>query len=142
MASVASVERSAKTTRVLIVDDHAPTRDHVTRVLQRAFTVIGALPDADSLMAQWEVSRPDVVILDISLGEDTGFAAMSRVRLQGSTAAVVFLSVHETSDLVRAAWMAGGLGYVAKRDLNSELVPAINAALRGEWYVSSSIQMH
>jgi DNA-binding NarL/FixJ family response regulator len=82
------------------------------------------------------------VVLDISLGEDTGFAAMSRVRLQACKAAVVFLSAHETSDLVRAAWMAGGLGYVAKRDLNSELVPAINAALRGEWYVSSSIQMH
>jgi DNA-binding NarL/FixJ family response regulator len=141
MATAASVERGARR-RVLIVDDHAPTRDHVVRVLERAFTVVGSVPDADTLVAQWEVSRPDVVVLDISLGEDTGFAAMSRVRLQACKAAVVFLSVHETSDLVRAAWMAGGLGYVAKRDLNSELVPAINAALRGEWYVSSSIQMH
>ena len=95
-----------------------------------------------TLITQWAVSQPDIVVLDISLGADTGFAAMTRARLQGCKAAVIFLSVHEAPDVVRAAWMAGGLGYVAKRDLNSELVPAIKAALRGEWYVSSSIPMH
>ena len=141
MASAAPVERGSKT-RVLIVDDHAPTRDHVARMLERHFMVVGSVPDADSLITQWRVAEPDVVVLDISLSNDTGFAAMTRARLLGCKAAVVFLSVHEAPELVRAAWMAGGLGYVTKRDLNSELVPAIKAALRGEWYVSSSIQMH
>jgi DNA-binding NarL/FixJ family response regulator len=141
MASAVPVEPGSRA-RVLIVDDHAPTRDHVARVLGRSFTVVGSVPDADTLIAQWAVSQPDIVVLDISLSNDTGFAAMTRVRLQGCKAAVIFLSVHEAPDVVRAAWMAGGLGYVAKRDLNSELVSAINTALRGEWYVSSSIQMH
>jgi DNA-binding NarL/FixJ family response regulator len=141
VAQAAALERAAPA-RVLIVDDHAPTRDHVSRVLQRHFTVVGSVPDADAFITQSPVSKPDAVVLDISLSNDTGFSAISRARLQGCTAAVIFLSVHEAPDVVRAAWMAGGLGYVAKRDLNSELVPAIKAALRGEWYVSSSIPMH
>jgi DNA-binding NarL/FixJ family response regulator len=51
----------------------------------------------------------------------------------------VFLSVHEEPEVVRASWAAGGLGYVAKRDLAGELLPAIRSALRGQRYTSAAV---
>jgi DNA-binding NarL/FixJ family response regulator len=51
----------------------------------------------------------------------------------------VFLSVHEATEFVHAAWEVGAMAYVAKRDLNCALVPAVRAALRGRRYVSAAI---
>ena len=47
--------------RVLIVDDHAPTRRVVVRLLEEEFTVAGQLADAESLIEEWLVARPDVI---------------------------------------------------------------------------------
>jgi DNA-binding NarL/FixJ family response regulator len=127
---------------VFIVDDHAPTLAHVVRALEREFTVVGAVADAASLIADWPAARPDVLVLDVALRDESGFEAMDCVRGHGCAAAVVFLSVHEGPEMVQAAWAAGGIGYVAKRDLGSDLVPAIHAALRGERFVSAAIDAH
>ena len=70
MATAASIERGARR-RVLIVDDHAPTRDHVVRVLERAFTVVGSVPEA---LARLEPTRPQTWI--------SGPSATSDIELQ------------------------------------------------------------
>jgi DNA-binding NarL/FixJ family response regulator len=82
-----------------------------------------------------------VIVLDISLPCATGLEAAVCVRSQGCDAAIVFLSQHQSAEIVRAAWAVGALGYVAKRDLAAALLPAIRAALRGERFVSPSIDL-
>jgi DNA-binding NarL/FixJ family response regulator len=124
---------------VLVVDDHAPTLAHVAGLVGKDFTVAGLVLDAESLIASWPLTKPDVVVLDISLPGCTGFEATARLRAAGCEAAVVFLSVHEAPDIVRAAWAAGGVAYVAKRDAGWDLVPAIHAALAGRRFVSAAI---
>ena len=126
--------------RVLVVDDSAPVLGQVSRLLEKDFTVAALALDVDSLMNQWEAARPDVIVLDISLLGVSGLEAAARLRRVGCEAPIVFLTVHETPEIVRAAWAAGGLGYVAKRDLGWDLVPAIKAALRGQRFVSAAIQ--
>jgi DNA-binding NarL/FixJ family response regulator len=101
--------------------------------------VAGLVPDAESLIASWPLTNPDVVVLDISLPGCTGFEATARLRAAGCAAPVVFLSVHEAPDIVRAAWAAGGVAYVAKRDAGWDLVPAIHAALAGRRFVSAAL---
>jgi two-component system nitrate/nitrite response regulator NarL len=125
--------------RVLVVDDHARVLEHTARVLEGEFTVVACLRDAESLLSAWPEARPDVVVLDVSLAAGNGFDAAVQLRAAGCGAAIVFLSVHEAREFVRAGWDAGASAYVAKRDVNRALVPAIRAALRGRRYVSGAI---
>jgi DNA-binding NarL/FixJ family response regulator len=124
---------------VLVVDDHDGVLEHTAWVLEREFTVVACLRDAESLMSEWAAARPDVVVLDVSLAVGSGFDAAIRLRAAGCDAAIVFLSVHEAREFVTAGWEAGASAYVAKRDVNRALVPAIRAALRGRRYVSAAI---
>ena len=125
--------------RVLVVDDYAPMLGQVARLLEKEFTVASLVLDADSLLQGWSAARPDVIVMDISLPRCSGLEAATRVREAGCGVPIVFLTVHETPEIVRAAWTAGGLGYVAKRDLEWDLVPAIRAALHGRRFVSAAI---
>jgi DNA-binding NarL/FixJ family response regulator len=125
--------------RVLLVDDSAAFVTLVARVVQQEFKVTGVLSDAESLLAAWPTARADVIVLDISLPGQNGLEAAARLRMLGCRAHIIFLSVHEAPDIVNAAWGAGGVGYVAKRDLGADLLPAIRAALRGERFVSAAI---
>jgi two-component system OmpR family response regulator len=125
--------------RVVIVDDHAVMLDHAARALADEFTVAALFRDVKSLMEQWQEVGPDAIVLDVSLLDGNGFDAARRLRASGCDAPIVFLSVYEAPEFVRAGWAAGGIAYVAKRDLSAALVPAVCAALRGRRYVSASI---
>lgn len=125
--------------RVVIVDDHATIAQHVARVLENDFTVAASFRDAESLLAGWVGTRADVIVLDLSLPDHNGFEAASRLRTEGCAVPIVFLSVYEASEIVTAAWAFGGLAYVAKRLLGSDLVPAIRSALAGRRFVSPAL---
>jgi two-component system, NarL family, invasion response regulator UvrY len=131
--------RRAARARVLVVDDHAQMLEHAALTLQREFTVVAQLRDVESLLQAWPDARPDVVVIDVSLSGCSGFVAAHRLRAAGCSAAIVFLSMHEEPEFVEAAWEAGGIGYVAKRDVGCALVPAVRAALRRDRYVSAAI---
>ena len=124
--------------RVLIVDDHALMLEYAARTLETEFIVAARLRDVRSLMNEWEAVQPDLIVLDVSLTDGNGFEVAGRLRACGCGAPIVFLSVHEGPEFVRAAWEAGGIGYVAKRDLRTGLVSAVRAGLRGRRYVSAS----
>jgi DNA-binding NarL/FixJ family response regulator len=125
--------------RVLVVDDSAPVLGHVAQVLEKDFTVAGLVLDVESLIERWPAAGADVIVLDISLPRCSGLEAVARLRQAGCATPVVFLSVHESPEIVRAALAAGGLGYVTKRDLRWDLVPAIRAALRGRRFISAAL---
>jgi DNA-binding NarL/FixJ family response regulator len=124
--------------RVLVVDDYDAVLARVGAVLCDEFIVIG-VHDMSSLMRIWEGAQADVIVLDVALAVGTGFEAAARLRAAGCDAPIVFLSVHEEADVVAAGWAAGAVGYVAKRDLDRSLGPAVRAAMRGRRYVSPAI---
>jgi DNA-binding NarL/FixJ family response regulator len=126
--------------RVVVLDDHAAMLEHAAVMLRKDFAVVALLTDMTSLLDGWAAAQPDVIVLDISLRRGSGFEACARLRAAGCAAPVVFLSVHQELDFVRAAFAAGGVGYVAKRDMARYLVPAVRAALRGCRYVSPAIR--
>jgi DNA-binding NarL/FixJ family response regulator len=121
------------------VDDHAAMLALLTRLLEKEFTITGVVMDAESLMVAWRRARADVIVLDISLPGASGLQAAANLRAVGCPARIVFLSIDEAPEIVNAAWRVGGIGYVAKRDLAIDLIPAIRAALRGQRYVSAAI---
>jgi DNA-binding NarL/FixJ family response regulator len=69
--------------------------------------------------------RPDVIVLDISMPGMTGLDVATCLRKEGSTAALVFLTVHDDEEFILAAKAAGGLGYVLKPRLATDLMLAV-----------------
>ena len=84
-----------------------------------------------------EALHPDVIVLDISMPEMTGFELAAKLRHSGSTAALVFLTIHAEEDFVAAARDAGGIGYVVKPRLGTDLMHAVEEARAGRPFVSA-----
>src|SRR5262245_26661374 len=90
-------------TRVLLVDDNDDILVRARTVLTPACTVVGTAKNGSAAIEAAGLLRPDVIVLDISMPGMTGFEVATRLRAQGSTAALVFLTVHDDEEFVRAA---------------------------------------
>ena len=125
--------------RVLLADDHGDVLDTVALQLVSEFDVVGTVTNGKALLSAAERLKPDVVIVDISMPILNGIEAVRRLKESGSQARVVFLTVHESSDYVRAALATGALGYVVKPHLAADLGVAIKEVHAGRSYLSPSI---
>ncbi len=125
--------------RVLLADDHEDMLDTVARLLQPEFDVVGTVTNGKALVSAAERLKPSVVIVDISMPMLNGIDAVRQLKESGTEVQVVFLSIHESSDYVRAALATGALGYVVKPHLAAELKFAIRAVHAGRSFLSPSI---
>jgi DNA-binding NarL/FixJ family response regulator len=122
--------------RILVADDHSEVLETVLPMLKAHFTVVGTATDGWATVEAEKSLCPDVVVLDISMPVMSGIVVAKQMRKSGSKAVVVFLTVHQDSDILAAAKRAGGLGYVVKARLGTDLVFAIKEALEGREFVS------
>ena len=135
-----SVEAAVPRITVLLADDNPDILEHARAVLDPEFEVIGAVHDGESVLQDFERIKPDVVILDISMGNVSGLEVARRLLHMGHRTTIVFLTVHEEAEFICAAFGAGAAGYVVKSRLNSDLIDAIHASLAGRIFVSPSLQ--
>ena len=125
--------------RLVVADDNPRVFEQLVIMLGHEFEIVAhASTGRDALDAVVRCA-PDVVILDISMPLMSGLRVAEQLRKQGHEFPVVFLTVHEDVEYVRAARDAGGLGYVLKSHMASDLVPAIRAALDGTPFVSDPL---
>jgi len=132
---------SAERPRVLLADDHAAMLALTATVLADECLVVGNVGDGYELLAEAERLHPDVIVLDITMPRLDGIQAARQLRRSSGPARLVFLTIYEDADYARAALDAGGLGYVVKRRLTSDLLPAIRAALADRRFVSPTISL-
>jgi CheY-like chemotaxis protein len=116
--------------RVLLVDDNDAILARAGEVLTPACVIAGKAQNGKAAFESAEILQPDVIVLDISMPDMTGFEVAAHLRQTGSTAAIVFLSVHDDDEYLQAARGAGAVGYVVKSRLASDLLPAVLGALR------------
>jgi len=126
---------------ILLADDNAFILNHVRQLLERdgQFDIVAAVKDAGAIVSEAVRYKPDVIVLDISMGDVNGIDVATELRDSGSMSKVVFLTVHDDSESVNAAMGAGGSAYVVKTRLNTDLASAIRAALAGKFFVSPSL---
>ncbi|HLW88940.1 MAG TPA: response regulator transcription factor [Terriglobales bacterium] len=126
--------------RILVADDNTAVLDHVSNMLQPDYEIVGKIADGNSVCQQVLDLRPDLTILDISMGEHSGIDIAQRLREEGYVGEIIFLTVHEDPAFVSAAIGAGGRGYVIKSRMNVDLRPAVNAVLAHRIFVSPPLQ--
>jgi len=122
--------------RVLIVDDHAPTLAAVTALLEREsprIEVIGTASNGDAALRVVRNASPDVVVLDLNLGDDEyGLDLMPAISKSQGIAVVILSASDDPLDQTRAL-AAGAASFVSKFSPADELIAAILAApARGE----------
>ena len=125
--------------RVLLADDHDPIIERVRSLLQSGFDVIGSVNNGRDLVSEAARLQPDLIVLDISMPGLTGIEAAQELREAKSTAKLIFLTVHERVEFVRACLAEGALGYVVKSRLAVDLLPAIREALAGRRFISPPV---
>ena len=123
--------------RVLLADDNETILARVRTVLGEEFDIVGAVNNGQDAIAEVLRLDPDVLLMDVCMPILDGLQAASRLRSNLRTK-IVFLSVHKDPDFVDAAFAVGASGYVAKSDVTSDLVPAIQEVLKGQIYLSKS----
>ena len=121
---------------MLLVDDNPAMIARANSVLSHGCEVVGSAKDGPAALQAIAALTPEVVVLDISMPGMTGFEVASRLKATGSTTAIVFLTVHEDEAVFRAAKAVGGLGYVVKSRLASDLEQAVIAASEGRAFAS------
>lgn len=125
-------------TSILLADDNLAVLNYVSKMLGRDYQVVGALHDGESVLHDWSRLQPDLIVLDISMGDSNGIEVAQRLRNSGCDSQIIFLTIHRDPDFVKAAFEAGGAGYVLKSRMSKDLVLAIEAALSGKHFVSPS----
>ncbi len=128
-------------TTVLLADDNSAVLDHVRKMLEKAekYKVVAAISDAVVVVREYHRLRPDLILLDISMGATSGIDIARQLRDSGCSAKIIFLTVHEDSDYVNAAIGAGGSAYVVKSRLNLDLLSAITAVFCNKLFVSPTL---
>jgi DNA-binding NarL/FixJ family response regulator len=130
-------------TRVLVVDDHDIVRRGICSILSAdsEFDIICETSTGEDAVAKAQEHLPDIVLLDISLPGISGLEAARAIRAVSPLSRILFMSQHNSPQMVQEAFRAGGTGYLLKSEAGRELRSAIRAVLGGTRYLSESIAL-
>jgi len=122
--------------RILLADDHPGVVSAAAGVLALHFDIVGTVSDGRAALEAAEREGPDLVLLDIAMPELNGIQAATELKQKHPHTTIVFLTGQEDDDYISEALAAGARGYVVKRRLQSDLLPAVNVALEGHLFIS------
>lgn len=111
----------------------------LTELLEPVYDVVASADDAPSLLEAVETFSPDVAIIDVSLPNE-GEGVVARLQATHPSVRILMVSVYDEDTIVQKAFAAGASGFVLKRRVASDLIPAIQAVLDGEIYRSPELQ--
>lgn len=128
--------------RVVIVDDHELMRHIIQKILSRDddIEIVGTAKDGIEALRLISEAGADVVLMDLAMPEMDGVEVLKKLQAQASEAAVIIVSVHAQVQAVLRALDEGARGYVVKKAMTEELVPAVHAVSEGKTFVSQSLR--
>ena len=128
------------TERILIVDDHPLTRDALAGLLgANGFDVVGEASGGEEAIALARDLRPDLVLLDLSMPDMDGLAALPQIRDAAPEAEVVVLTASEDEGNLLGAIRAGAAGYLLKSEPPERIVAFLRGVANGEAALSGEI---
>jgi DNA-binding NarL/FixJ family response regulator len=125
--------------RVLLADDHTMLLDAFRRLLEPECEIVGTAVDGRALVDLAANTRPEVIVLDISMPRLNGMDACAQLRRKMPELRLIFLTVNEDPDIAAEAIRLGASGYLLKSSASGELFTAIEQALAGKIYITPLI---
>lgn len=127
--------------RVLIADDHALVREGIRYVLDEDpdIAVVAEASNGREAVELAVEQRPDVVVLDINMPQETGLQAAARLRELLPDARLLLLSMHDQAEYVREGMRIGTHGYILKDSAGEDLREAIRVVSNGGTFFSPAI---
>lgn len=127
--------------KVFLVDDHPLVREWLTNLInqQPDLTVCGEAESAPPALSAVGKTRPDVVIVDITLKDSSGLELIKSLKELLPSVTVLVFSMHDELQYAERALRAGAKGYVMKRETTRNVVEAIRRVLEGKLYISSAV---
>ncbi len=119
--------------RVLLADDHQILRDGIRRGLESAGEdVVGEADNGEEAVALAIETRPDIVLMDLSMPVLDGVAAARRIREEAPESKVVVLTMHDDPEMTRAALQAGAAAYLTKGTSFADVLDTLRRVQEGE----------
>jgi DNA-binding NarL/FixJ family response regulator len=127
--------------RILIVDDHIILRRGLRGVIESrpGWKCCGEADSGEQSIDRAGELLPDAVVMDVSMPGMGGIKATHALHSKFPHVKIVLLTLHKSTELLRAGLSAGAKGYVLKSDGEEQLIAAIEAAIRDEFYVTTEI---
>jgi DNA-binding NarL/FixJ family response regulator len=116
--------------RVVVTDDFPEILKKVRELLGDHCEIVSSVANRQQALSTTLSLSPDILVVDISMPILNGFEVARSVRESNCRAKIVFFTIHEDRDYVDAAFSCGVSGYVLKSRANTDLLPAIEAALQ------------
>ena len=127
--------------RLLLVDDHPVVRDGVKACLasQSQMQVVGEAENAETALALARELNPDIVIMDIGLGESSGLQVTRTLHDTLADIRVIILTIHDDKEYVLQSLRCGARGYLPKNAPPKELIDAVVRVHSGNMYLSAGL---
>ena len=125
--------------RIMLADDHTILVEAFRKLLEPQFDVVGTVSDGRALLEAAQQLKPDVIVVDIGMPLMNGLEAGLRLKEMMPSVKLIFLTMNEDPGLAVEAVRRGASGYLLKSSAASELITAIQMALKAKSYITPHI---
>ena len=131
----------SKPISLFLVDDHAVVRAGIKALLSTysRYEIVGEADNGHDAVAKISELEPDIALLDISMSDMSGMDVLLALKPKVNNTRFIALSMHEEPEYVQRFLSIGGSGYVPKSSLETQLLDAIQAVSRGEYYAPANL---
>jgi len=137
-----TTEMAGLAMRVLVADDYEPLRRFVSSTLKKLpqLKLVGEASNGVEALQKAQELQAEMILLDINLPKLNGFEVARRMREHLPQLKIIFFSEDRSCDIAEDALRMGAVGYLVKSDAGTQLVSALEAAIQGKQFVSSSLE--
>jgi DNA-binding NarL/FixJ family response regulator len=128
-----------KLPRAILADDHKLLAEAFRKLLEPHCEIVATVSDGRALLDAAATLKPDIILLDIGMPLLNGLEAGRQLKSKMPGVKVIFLTMQEDPDLAIEAMRSGASGYLLKTSAPSELIQAIQEALKGKSYITPQI---
>jgi DNA-binding NarL/FixJ family response regulator len=122
--------------RILLADDFPPFLEQTDKFLRNDYEIVGFARDGGEALDLCLALSPDILLLDLTMPVLCGLEVAARLKELGCGSRIIFVTGQEDHDFVETAFSLGASGYVVKCRIAIDLLPAIDAALKGSTFTS------
>jgi len=127
---------------VLIVEDHSIVRMGLSMLISQLddMSICGEMENGENALNFLKTSKPDIIIVDISLKDMNGLDLIKYIRRTDQVVPILVLSVFDEAFYAERAFNAGAMGYIMKQEASDVIIKAIRTVLSGEIYASEKMK--